>query len=677
MPFRWKLTLLITLVSGATLALSMVGLYFRDYYQFRDQLEQRLETTRDVMLERLAPLVAARAPGAKLPLRTLAADPQVVAVAVFSEENKLLAHYTRDGSNEFIPPPSRVAALLSADRAVIFAPIRAPSGRTVGTLYLKAALTNTDKAHFEDIVRGSAIMFLLSVLIAFAVAYRLQAALTAPITDLVVTARQIAEERDYSIRVPTTAAGEIGELIASFNHMLGTVEQRTVAMEQARLHAEQARENLHRSNIQLEDANHTLETRVAERTGELARAVRAAEEANTAKSAFLAKMSHELRTPLNAIIGYSEILLEDAQDDGDASTAADLEKILTAARYLLGLINDVLDISKIEAGKMELYIETFDVRRLIEEVATTAQPLIAKKGNTLTLEIAPDIGDMQADATKVRQMLFNLLSNASKFTERGGITVAVARDTDGAHALLRVSDSGIGMTPEQAAKLFRAFTQADASTTSKFGGTGLGLAISRQFARMMGGDITVTSTVNVGTTFTIRMPLQVQDLQHRLVTVDPASLSTATLPPFAPPAPPRPDASPYDVLLVEDDPPTREMMSRILEREGWRVRAAANGQAAVQILAQAVPAAIILDLKMPIMNGFEFLEHVQAHGHWRQVPVFVFTSMDLPQELRVQLAGKAAGLYQKGSFSREDFLQVVHRAVEARLPPRPPLAQPT
>ncbi len=379
-------------------------------------------------------------------------------------------------------------------------------------------------------------------------------------------------------------------------------------------------------------------------------------------------MSHELRTPLNAIIGYSEILLEDAQDEGDTAASADLEKILTAARYLLGLINDVLDISKIEAGKMELYIETFEILKIIQEVASTAQPLIAKKGNTLYIECAPDIGDMQADSTKVRQMLFNLLSNASKFTEKGGITLAVTRDTDGQHILIKVSDTGIGMTPEQMGRLFKAFSQADASTTSKFGGTGLGLAISRQFARMMGGNITVESTPNVGTTFTIRMPLQVQDIKHRLVEIDPATVPMNTVPPFPInlPLPPVEDA-PYDVLLVEDDPPTRDMMARILERQGWRVRSAANGQLAVHIIEQSLPAAIVLDLKMPIMNGFQFLQRMQAHEVWRQVPVFVFTSMDITQEIRAQLNGQAAGIFQKGNYSREELIHRVQEAVQLHL----------
>jgi len=238
----------------------------------------------------------------------------------------------------------------------------------------------------------------------------------------------------------------------------------------------------------------------------------AAEAANRAKSTFLASMSHELRTPLNAIIGYSEMLAEDFEDEeGLREFAPDLHKIRAAGRHLLALINDVLDLSKIEAGKMELYLETFEISHLIEDVVSTVGPLVERKGNTLEVHHASDPGAMHADLIKVRQGLFNLLSNAAKFTEQGAITLDVGRETeDGAEwVTFRVSDTGIGMTPEQMARLFQAFSQADTSTTRRYGGTGLGLAITKRFCQMMGGDITVESEAGVGSTFTIRLPAEV------------------------------------------------------------------------------------------------------------------------------------------------------------------------
>jgi signal transduction histidine kinase len=231
------------------------------------------------------------------------------------------------------------------------------------------------------------------------------------------------------------------------------------------------------------------------------------------KSEFLANMSHELRTPLNAIIGYSEMLQEEAEDLGYVDFTPDLQKINAAGKYLLALINDILDLSKIEAGRMDLYPETFDLATMLHDVETTVQPLAEKNANALVVQCIDTLGTMRTDLTKVRQALFNLLSNACKFTKRGTVTLVVTRQVeDGAEWItFRVSDTGIGMTPAQMAKLFQAFSQAEVSTARQFGGTGLGLAITKQFCQMMGGDITVESEVGKGSVFTIRLPAELSD----------------------------------------------------------------------------------------------------------------------------------------------------------------------
>lgn len=254
---------------------------------------------------------------------------------------------------------------------------------------------------------------------------------------------------------------------------------------------------------------HSRDITERKKAAALQKAKEAAEEASLAKSRFLANMSHELRTPLNAIIGYSEMLREEAVDTGNHELDSDLARIQAAGQHLLGLINDVLDLSKIEAGRMDLLLDSFDISALIEDVLGTARPLIARNGNRLQLDLPADPGLMYADETKLRQILLNLLSNAAKFTEQGTITLQVQSSDDGSTVAFAVHDTGIGLSDEQIARLFQPFTQADASTTRKYGGTGLGLAISRHYCQMMGGDISIVSQPDVGSTFIASLPRHV------------------------------------------------------------------------------------------------------------------------------------------------------------------------
>ena len=355
------------------------------------------------------------------------------------------------------------------------------------------------------------------------------------------------------------------------------------------------------------------------------------EQANRAKSVFLANMSHELRTPLNAILGYSEMLHEQAVERQLDEFGADLERISAAGKHLLALISDILDLSKIEAGKMELFLESFDVAELIDEVASTIRPLVEKNSNTLHIKRAPDLGVMHADQIKVRQGLFNLLSNAAKFTQEGKVTLDAGRERmdDSEWIVFRVTDTGIGLSPEQIVKLFQDFTQADASTTRKFGGTGLGLALTRRFCQMMGGDVTVHSVPGEGSVFTIKLPAVVREAKPEAAAEAAGAVIASAEGGGGDGTESPPPAS--CVLVIDDDPTQRDLIQRFLSKEGFCVRTAAGGEAGLRLARHLRPVAITLDVMMPDMDGWIVLSALKADADLRDIPVIMLTMVDDPK----------------------------------------------
>ena len=406
----------------------------------------------------------------------------------------------------------------------------------------------------------------------------------------------------------------------------------------------------------LQENNVELESAIAA----AAKAKETAESANRTKSLFLANMSHELRTPLNAILGYSEMLQEEAEDQDLPDFLPDLQEIHGAGKHLLSLINDILDLSKIEAGKMELYLETFSVPTLIDEVVKTIRPLVEANANTLRVLCPADLGTMHADITKMRQSLFNLLSNAAKFTNAGDISLEVSRETmeDLEWIQFRITDTGIGMTEEQLIKLFQTFTQADTSTTRKFGGSGLGLALTRRFCQMMGGDVTVNSVPGESSTFTIKVPALVSELENSepdvATPVAPQAVAIAgsvrevaeALPPIG-----------SSVLVIDDDPVQRELMRRFLAGEGFVVQTASNGEEGLRLARTLLPVAITLDVMMPGMDGWTVLATLKADSTVRDIPVIMLTMMD--DKKRGYALGAAE--YTTKPVDRKRLLQILKK----------------
>ena len=496
LPIKSKVIAMNMVTAGVALLLACGAFALYEVYAYRQSVTREMTTLAQMLADSSGPALAFDdRKAASETLGVLRHESRIVAACLLTRSGSVFARYLSPG--EQCPAPASVAegASFEAAHLVLRLPI-VMAGEKVGTVILK----NDLKEMYRRLERyaGIALVVLLAAsLAALAISTVLQKLISEPLLALAQVAGSVSARQDYSVRAVKSSEDEIGLLVDRFNEMLAQIQDRDRALGQAQDELED----------RVEQRTHELQAEVQERRRieeNLRAAKQAAEQSNRAKSAFLANMSHELRTPLNAIIGYSEMLEEDAQSTGDVSAATDLRRIRSSGKHLLALIQDILDLSKIEAGKMTLHLERVPVSLLVTEARETAEPLARKNRNRLEIRYE-DRGDViLADPVKFRQSLFNLLSNACKFTEDGVVTLEVQREAD--QVYWHVRDTGIGIDAEQQHRLFQSFSQVDSSATRKYGGTGLGLAISQRLCQMMDGEISLESAPGQGSTFTIRIP---------------------------------------------------------------------------------------------------------------------------------------------------------------------------
>ena len=589
LPIKRQLMVITMATAGVVLLLACAELFIFDYLSCRKKLVGDLELVAGMVEANTgAALLFGDNSTVKETLDAFKAQPHLISAHVFSREGTLVARYLRADAQfaSTAPSPEPPGYRFENDRLILHTHLRYGTEK-IGDVCVISDLEelNGRIARYAGLL---AAIVAASFLVGLVLSSRLQKLVSGPILHLVERAKMVAERNDFSIRAERIAGGELGLLIDGFNQMLAQVQRGNAALTVARDRAE---------------------------------------EASRTKSSFLANMSHELRTPLNAIIGYSEMLQEHVQDDERPEYLPDLEKIREAGKLLLGLINDILDLSKIEAGKMGLFIETFPVRPLFDELSSIVQPLMVKNGNRLEVRCADDVSTMQADLTKVRQVVLNLLSNGAKFTEGGTVLLDARRELAGdtSWIVIRVEDSGIGITEAQLGQLFLPFTQADSSTTRKYGGTGLGLAISRRFCQLMGGDITAESEVGKGTKMTARIPAVVappeevpereQQRTRPTLGVVPAYHSSSA-------------ERETTVLVIDDDPTIQDLMVGFLQREGLRAVIAGSGAEGLRLAREIRPAIITLDVMMPEMDGWTVLSQLKADPELSEIPVIMLTVVD-------------------------------------------------
>ncbi|MFC5511525.1 ATP-binding protein [Massilia jejuensis] len=633
---RKKLVVVVMATTFAALLVSVGLIIVYDLRSYQRSLDNDLSTQAELVGHMTSAALAfddPRLAGENLAL--LRTRPIVAAAAIFDENGRLFASYSAHGKTAAFPArPQSAGSRTEGDALVLFRPI-VENGETIGTVWLRAENRLLERTlDYLSIALG---VMLLAMATAYLLMRRIGRVITAPIVAVTEIARDVVATRDYSRRAPRVGNDEAAELADSFNAMLTEIEQRTRELEDS--NAEIAREAAERSRAQQEvmRLNEQLEQRVDERTlqlalanAELANAIDEARNANQAKSAFLSAMSHELRTPLNAILGFAQILTTGSLPTTEAQKTEFATHILKAGRHLLTLINEILDLAKVESGTVTLSMEPVALGEILDECQTMIEPLAAARGIRVLFPQQAD-AVLLADRTRLKQVLLNLLSNAVKYNRDAGAVVLDCVQVTPERLRISVQDTGIGLRPDQLEGLFQPFNRLGQEAGPQEG-TGIGLVVTRRLVELMNGTINVTSSRGVGSVFTIE-----------LGTTAPLAGAAGNAP-VETGTPARGADAPHLLLYVEDNPANLKLVEEIVRfRSDLRLMAAGDGPLGLSLARAHQPEIILMDLNLPGMSGLDVLAQLRREPATRDIPVIALTANAMARDIE---RGIAAGFFR-------------------------------